>query len=252
MTAPVVTTEVRDRIAYVTLDRPEAMNAITVALASELETALRAAPDRADVVVVRGAGDHFCVGGDFKELTRLQAEGPEAMRELFESFGRATAAIATLPVPVIGAARGNAMAGGFELLQACDLVLVADDVKLADNHSNFAMVPGGGGSQRLPRLIGRQRALAHILTGARIRAQEAVALGLALRAVPAAELDAAATELATTLAAKDRTALARTKALVHEGLELPLAEGLALERRRVVEHLTSEGAMDAFATKGSA
>ncbi|WP_372792217.1 enoyl-CoA hydratase/isomerase family protein, partial [Paraconexibacter sp.] len=137
-----------------------------------------------------------------------------------------------------------------ELLQACDIVLVADDVRLADNHSNFAMVPGGGGSQRLPRLIGRQRALAHILTGERIGAAEAVALGLAYRAVPAADLDAAADALAATLAAKDRAALARTKALVHDGLALPLDDALALERRTVVEHLTSAGAMDAFARKG--
>ncbi|MTD44663.1 enoyl-CoA hydratase/isomerase family protein [Conexibacter sp. W3-3-2] len=250
MPDPVVTTTVHEGVASVTLNRPDAMNAITVALARELEAALRDAAAGADVIVVRGAGDHFCVGGDYKELTRLQAQGPAAMRELFEAFGAATALIATLPVPVIAAVQGNAMAGGFELLQACDMAIVADDVRLADNHANFAMVPGGGGSQRLPRLIGRQRALAHILTGARIGAAEAVALGLALRAVPRAELDAAAGELAATLAAKDRTALARTKALVHEGLALPLDEGLALERRRVVEHLTSPDAMDAFTTKG--
>jgi len=250
VSALVVTTDVRDRVALITLDRPEAMNAITIQLATELHDALAAAPDLADVVVLRGAGEHFCVGGDYKELTELQARGPAAMAELFETFGRATAVIATLPVPVIAAARGNAMAGGFELLQACDIVLVADDVKLADNHSNFAMVPGGGGSQRLPRIIGRQRALAHILTGERIRGPEAVALGLAYRSVPAAELDAAADTLAATLAGKDRTALARTKALVHDGLQLPLDEALALERRGVVEHLSSTGAMDAFTRKG--
>jgi enoyl-CoA hydratase/carnithine racemase len=246
MPDPVVTTTVRDGVATVTLDRPDAMNAITIQLGRELEAALRTAADEADVIVVRGAGDHFCVGGDYKELTRLQTEGPEAMRELFEAFGAATALIATLPVPVIAAVQGNAMAGGFELLQAADIAIVADDVRLADNHSNFAMVPGGGGSQRLPRLIGRQRALAHILTGERIKADEAVALGLAYRAVPRADLDATADALAAKLAAKDRTALARTKALVHEGLELPLAEGLALELRTVVEHLTSDGAMSAF------
>jgi len=246
MPDPVVTTTVRAGVATVTLDRPDAMNAITIQLGRELEAALRTAADEADVIVVRGAGDHFCVGGDYKELTRLQAEGPEAMRELFEAFGAATALIATLPVPVIAAVQGNAMAGGFELLQAADIAIVADDVRLADNHSNFAMVPGGGGSQRLPRLIGRQRALAHILTGERIKADEAVALGLAYRAVPRADLDATADALAAKLAAKDRTALARTKALVHEGLELPLAEGLALELRTVVEHLTSDGAMSAF------
>lgn len=249
MTPPVVTTTVRDRVAHVTLDRADAMNAVTVALATELEAALRAAPDSADVIVIRGAGGNFSAGGDFKELQRLQAEGPDAMRGLFEAFGRATGCIAELPVPVIAAVEGIAMAGGFELMQACDIVLVTDDAKLADNHANFAMVPGGGGSQRLPRLIGRQRALAHILTGERLRGADAVTLGLAYRAVPATELDAAVATLVARLLEQDRTALARTKELVYDGLALPLADGLALERRVVVEHLTSQDAMAAFAPK---
>jgi len=249
VTQPVVTTTVRDRVAHVTLDRPDAMNAVTVALATELEAALRTAPDSADVIVIRGAGGNFSAGGDYKELQRLQAEGPEAMRGLFEAFGRATACIAELPVPVVAAVEGIAMAGGFELMQACDIVIVAEEAKLADNHANFAMVPGGGGSQRLPRLIGRQRALAHILTGERLRGADAVALGLAYRAVPATELDAAVEALVARLRKQDRTALARTKALVYDGLALPLADGLALERRVVVDHLTSEDAMAAFAPK---
>lgn len=246
MTDPVVTTELRDGVAHVTLDRPDAMNAITVALATELEEALRWAAADARVVVVRGAGGHFSVGGDYKELERLRAEGPDAMRDLFEAFGRATGCIAELPVPVIAAVEGNAMAGGFELMQACDFAVVADDARLSDNHLNFAMIPGGGGSQRLPSLIGRQRALAHILTGERLTGAEAATLGLALRAVPAWELGAVVDELATGLAKKDPTALARAKALVHGGLALPLEEGLALERRWVVDHIAGEGSMDAF------
>ena len=184
-----VTTDVRDRIAYVTLNRAEAMNAITVALGEALEAALRAAPDEADVIVIRGAGGNFSVGGDYKELERLRAEGPEAMRELFDAFGRACELIAKLPVPVIAAVEGFAMAGGFELMQACDMAIVAHDAKLADNHANFAMVPGGGSTQRLPRLLGRQRALAHLLTGERLSGTQAAELGMAVQAVPAAELD---------------------------------------------------------------
>ena len=251
VSSPVVTTTDSDGVACVTLDRPEAMNAITIALATELEAALRAAGADPDVraILLRGAGEHFCVGGDFKELMRLKDEGREAMRRLFEAFGAACAAIADVPVPVVAAVHGNAMAGGFELMQAADIALVADDARLSDNHLNFAMIPGGGGSQRLPRIVGRQRALAHILTGERLTGTQAADLGLALRAVPAPDLDAAARELCATLAGKDRVALARAKQLVVDGLALPLADGLAMERTAVVDHIAGDGSMDAFTAK---
>ena len=146
--------------------------------------------------MIRGADGNFSVGGDFNELERLRAEGEEAMAELFDAFGRACALIAELPVPVVAAVDGYAMAGGFELMQSCDIALVADEAKIGDNHSNYGMVPGGGSSQRLPRLAGRQRALALILTGERLSGPDAVAWGLAYRSLPADELHTAAGELA--------------------------------------------------------
>jgi enoyl-CoA hydratase/carnithine racemase len=249
VSTPDVLTELRDRVAHVTLNRPDAMNAITVALGEQLESALRDAAGDADVIVVRGAGGNFSAGGDYKELERLRAEGPEAMRELFEAFGRACELIAELPVPVVAAVEGVAMAGGFELMQSCDIALVAQDAKLSDNHANFGMVPGAGGSQRLPRLIGRQRALAHLLTGERLTGAQAAELGLAYRAVPAAELGAAVDTLVASLLKKERGALATIKRLVYEGLEMPLADGLAFERRTVVDHIAADGAMDAFTVK---
>lgn len=242
----VVGLECSDRIARVTLNRPDAMNAITIELGEQLERALRSAADEADVILIRGAGGNFSVGGDFKELQRLAAEGADAMRALFDAFGAACEAIAELPVPVVAVVEGFAMAGGFELMQACDIALVAADAKLSDNHSNFGMVPGGGGSQRLPRLVGRQRALAHMLTGERISGEQAVAWGLAWRAVPAAELDREADELAARLAAKDRGSLAKIKALVNDGLAGSLATGLQNERDVIVDHLGAPGALDQF------
>lgn len=239
---PVVLTAVDGGVGTLTLNRPDAMNAITIELANALEQGLveLAGRDNVNVIVVRGAGGNFCVGGDFKALQELRAQGPGAMAELFECFGRATAVIATLMVPVIAAVEGFAMAGGFELMQACDIVIVADEAKIADNHSNFGMVPGGGGSQRLPRLVGRQRALTHILTGDRLRGPDAVAWGLAYRSVPAADLETAVAEVTTRLAAKDPRALAGIKHLVHEGLKGSLDDGLALERRAVVTHIAGE------------
>ncbi len=237
-----VLTQVADGVGRITLNRPQAMNAITVPLAEGLATALATLAPQVSVIEIRGAGENFCVGGDFKALEALRAQGPEAMTELFTSFGRACALVAEVDVPVVAVVEGYAMAGGFELMQAADIALVADDAKLADNHSNFGQVPGGGGSQRLPRLVGRQRATAHILLGDRISGTEAAAWGIAYRAVPREQLDEAAAELTARLAGKTREAQARTKRLIRDGLELPLAEGVALERRVVVEHLTGEAA----------
>ena len=242
-----VLTATEGRIGWITLNRPEAMNAVTIELALALEAALARLAEEADVIVIRGAGGNFSVGGDFEELERLRAKGETAMAELFDSFGRALALIAELPVPVVAAVEGYAMAGGFELMQAADIAIVADSARIADNHTNFGQVPGGGSSQRLPRLVGRQRALAHILTGDRLSGTEAAAWGLAYRAVPAAELDAAVCHLAERLAGKEREALARAKRLVYRGLELPLAEGLALERAEVLAHLAGDAAAEGIA-----
>lgn len=248
MTGSPVLTATEGRTGWITLNRPEAMNAVTTELAVGLEDALtRLARDSA-VIVIRGAGGNFSVGGDFKELERLRDQGTAAMARLFESFGRALARIAQLPVPVVAAVEGYALAGGFELMQAADIAVVAEEAKIADHHSNFGQIPGGGSSQRLPRLVGRQRALAHLLTGDRLTGAEAVAWGLAYRAVPAAGLDVAVRDLAERLAGKDPAALARTKRLVHEGLERPLAEGLAMERAEVLAHLAGNSAAEGIAT----
>lgn len=248
---PVVRTRVDGKVGHVVLDRPQARNSITVQLGLELERALRELAESVHVIVIRGAGGTFCVGGDFHELERLRVDG--AMAPLFDNFARACAVIAELPVPVVAAVEGYAMAGGFELMQSADIVLVSDNAVIADNHSNFGQVPGGGSTQRLPRQVGRQRALAHILTGERLTGAEAVEWGLAYRCLPAESFDHDVDAFAQRLAEKDPVALARSKRLVHEGLRLPLADGLALERRTVLEHLSGATAgrgIESFTHRG--
>ncbi|QUN21801.1 enoyl-CoA hydratase/isomerase family protein [Nocardia seriolae] len=241
-------------VATLTLNRPEQMNTITVELGRELEHGLVDAARDARVILIRGSGGNFCAGGDFHELQRLRAEGREAMARLFTNFAAACAVIETLPVPVICAVQGYAMAGGFELAQAADIVLLHENAILADTHTKFGQIPGGGGSQRLPRLVGRQRALAHILTADRLTAAEAQAWGLAYRVYPAAEFDTAVTAFAHRLAERDGVALAKAKALVNQGLRLPLDQGLELELRAVLDHLRDDGAGEgiaAFTGKGT-
>ena len=129
------------------------------------------------------------------------------------------------------------MAGGFELIQSCDIAVARDDAVLADNHLNTGVVPGGGGSQRLPRITGGPRALGLILTGDRLTGAQAADWGVIYRSVPAAEFEGAVADLTAGLAAKDAAALAAAKRLVRDGLRLPLRDGLALETDTIIRHL---------------
>jgi enoyl-CoA hydratase/carnithine racemase len=233
-----------ERVGQILLNRPQAMNAITAELGRQLERGLRELAGSADVhvIVIRGAGGNFCAGGDFHELERLRAQGPAALRPLFENFGRACSVIAELPVPVVAAVEGYAMAGGFELMQACDVALVRADAKLADSHVNFGQVPGGGGSQRLPRLVGRQRALGHLLSGERLSGAQAARWGLAYRSLAPGDFEDGVASFAARLAGLDPGAVGKIKKLVYDGLYLPLPEALALELATVVEHVGGETA----------
>jgi enoyl-CoA hydratase len=247
MTEPVLSA-IDGAVGRVTLNRPEAFNAFTIELGQSLERALRelAADEAVNVIVIRGAGGNFSVGGDFVALEALHGEGVYAMRRLFESFGAACNAVAELAVPVVAAVEGYAMAGGFELMQAADISVVREDAKLADNHTNFGLIPGGGGSQRLPRLVGRQRALGMILTGDRITGAEAAAWGLAYKAFSASEFDSGVEELVQELATKNPASLAWCKRLVNEGLKRDLASGLRSETEAVLQHLQSDAGAEAF------
>jgi enoyl-CoA hydratase/carnithine racemase len=246
---------VTDGIAWITLNRPERMNAISVALGGDLEKAiveLGNDPDIA-VVVVRGAEGNFCAGGDFDEVEQLRSQGPNSLRELFASFGRACEAIARVDVPVVAAVEGVAMAGGFELMQACDIVLVSEDARIADNHIKFGMIPGGGSTQRLPRLVGRQQALGLLLSGDRISGADAVRLGLAYRSFPQAEFADGVRSFAAGLASRRRGAVTAVKRLVYAGLEVALSAGLTDEIDSVVDHIcghAGQNGVDAFRQRG--
>jgi enoyl-CoA hydratase/carnithine racemase len=251
----VVRLEVADGVGRITLDRPEQMNAITIDLGRELEAALRevGARDDVGVVLLRGAGGNFSAGGDFHEVERLRAGGPDALVPLFAHFAAACRAVAEIPQPVVAAVEGVAMAGGFELMQAADIALVRDDARLRDNHVVYGQVPGGGSSQRLPRLVGRQRALGHLLSGDRLSAREAVEWGLAYRSFPAESFDSAVEELVRTMTTRRRDALVGIKRLVHAGLALDLDAGLDLELETVVAHISGEAGgagVSSFTGKG--
>jgi enoyl-CoA hydratase len=211
------------------MNRPDVHNAMNEAMRRELTDAFNAfaASDDVRVVVVTGAGERaFSAGADIREF--VEAHAPTRFRA-----GRRRLdfrqAMDQCPQPIIAAIRGFALGGGLELALACDIRVAGDDAQLGLTEVNLAIIPGGGGTQRLPRLIGRGKALELILTGARIPAAEALRLGLVERVVPAAEALPNALALARTMADKAPVALRYAKEAVVKGLELPLADGLRLE-----------------------
>jgi enoyl-CoA hydratase/carnithine racemase len=250
-----VSVNAADGIGRITLDRPEQMNAVNVEMCVELERAILTlgSDPTIQVIVVRGAAGNFCAGGDFDEVERLRAQGPIALRTLFAAFRRACDAINAVDVPVVAAVEGVAAAGGFELMQAADIVLVSDDARISDNHIRFGMIPGGGSTQRLPRLIGRQQAMGVLLSGERLSGADAARLGLAYHSFPRAQFDDAVEAFMSAMAGRDRSALTAIKKLVSSGLQQPAAAGLDDEITEVVRHI-SEGAgrngASAFSERG--
>jgi enoyl-CoA hydratase/carnithine racemase len=223
------------RVATITFNRPEVYNAMSSELSRTVASALEALDPLCSVIVLRGAGGNFSVGGDIAEVERLREEGPDALVGIFDAFGDLVRAIIATKAVVIAAVEGYALAGGFEILQVCDVVLLSGSAALGDHHIRAGQIPAGGGSQRLPRIVGRQRALSHLLSGDRLDAPTAVAWGLGYKWAPAEEFEAMVSSVVASIASKNAGALQTMKSLVDRGLEVSLEEGLAIERAAVVD-----------------
>lgn len=230
------------RVAWIRFTRPERLNSITEDVLSDLEAALGAATaaEQVRAAVLTGSGRAFSVGLDLDLLDRAFRE-PDYLDGVITRLGALLRTIERLPVPVVAAVNGLARAGGFELMLACDLVVISEEARIGDVHTPFGVIPAGGATVRLPRVVGVQRAREILLTGRWLTAQEAVELGLALHAVPAAELTAAAAELAARLTDKPRECLGALKRQLVETADLPAEAALAAERRVFLEYVTPPG-----------
>jgi len=219
-------------LATVILDRPKVLNALNAATFAELGTVFdELETDReVRVVLLAGAGERaFAAGADIRELAATE----DGTGKAFALRGQAVfRKIETLSKPVIACVRGFALGGGCELAMACTLRIAADDAKFGQPEVKLGVVPGYGGSQRLPRLVGRGAALKLLLTGAVIDAREAFRIGLVDEVVPAAQLMQRAEALAGEIAAQAPLAIAETLRLVDEGLDLPLDLALLREADR--------------------
>lgn len=220
---------VDEQVATVTLNRPEVHNAQNDTLRREMYAVFQAlsTDDDVKVVIVTGAGDKaFSAGADIREF--VAPSSPTQQREQRRRI-EYRAMMDRCTQPIIAAINGFALGGGLELALACDIRIAADNATLGLTEINLAIIPGGGGTQRLPRLIGRGKALEMILTGARIPAAEALRIGLVERVVPAGQALNAATELAREIAGKAPIALRYAKESVVKGLGMALEDGLRLE-----------------------
>ena len=221
--------EIKETIATVTVNRPSAMNAMTLTTLQELDVVVQQLSDSAEVraVIITGAGEKvFIAGGDIAMLREL---GPVEARELALLAHRICNAIEQSPKPFIAAINGYALGGGCELAMSCDIRIAAEHARFGQPEINIGTLPGFGGSQRLPRLVGKGRALEMILTGDMIDAQEAWRIGLVNRVVPAVDLMTAARSLAIKLAAKSQMALKLCKEVVINGLEMDLQRACSYE-----------------------
>lgn len=228
MTYQFLTLEVADRIATLTINRPDKLNALNNATLGELSNAIDEIRVREDIggAIITGAGRAFVAGADVRELAgQTPVVGKARARAGQDVFRR----IETCSKPVIAAVNGFALGGGCELAMACHIRIASDQAKFGQPEVKLGLCPGYGGTQRLPRLVGKGRALQLLLTGDTIDANEAFRIGLVNQVVHAAELMNAAQKMMRQILANAPLAVALCIEAADRGLEMSLDEGLLLE-----------------------
>jgi enoyl-CoA hydratase len=227
-----------DGVVTVRVDRPP-LNALSGALLEELASAAHDLGDDSSVkvVVVLGGGKAFAAGADISEFG-----GPDEARAISGRFRNAFDAIGEIPRPVIAAINGVALGGGLELALSCDLRIAADNARVGQPETLLGVMPGAGATQRLPRLVGPARAKELIWSGRQVKADEALAIGLVDRVVPAAELEGAALSWAASFASGAVVSMGVAKIVIDGGLDGSLDDGLDLETEAFAEVFTTEDA----------
>lgn len=236
--------EVADRIATVTINRPKSLNALNPATMAELREAFEsiAARDDVGVVLLTGAGEKaFVAGADIAEMSRF-----DQLQALDFSLSghRVLELIERLPQPVIGVVNGFALGGGCELAMACDLLVAADTARLGQPEVGLGIIPGYGGTQRLPRLVGRNAAKELVLSGDMITAQRAYEIGLVNRVVPAGELMKTAREIAGKILSRGPVAVRLAKMAMNRGLDMDLSNANAYEASLFAACFSSEDGVE--------
>lgn len=227
--APAVSQELRGKVLWVFLERPDVMNAIN----ADVIEGLHRAADRAQhkdvrAVVIRGTGRAFCAGADLHQVPGEDIDIGQ-LKNTVSDVAAAIDRIADLPKPVLAAVNGIVAAGGLELVLACDIVVAVRDAKFADAHSNYGLLPGAGGSVRLPRLVGLALAKRMMLTGDFIKPQDLMHTGFISAIVEPEELDSYVDQVATNLAERSPRVLSAMKRLIDNASESSVADASRAE-----------------------
>jgi 2-(1,2-epoxy-1,2-dihydrophenyl)acetyl-CoA isomerase/putative hydratase len=231
-----------DRVAYSTFARPEVLNSLSEQSLDDLnDVVARVQRDHhLRALVVRGQGDAFCVGLE-PELLATAFADMEYYEHVLTRVAATCLSLEALEVPVIAAVNGTASEVGFELALACDFIVIADEAQIGDGRGHHGRVPGGGATVRLPRAVGAQHAREILYSSRLVPGKEAAAIGLALRSVPVAQLDAEVAQIAAGFANKSRTALATVKRQINGGLGLDTPSGMEHERSEFLRYLREPG-----------
>jgi enoyl-CoA hydratase/carnithine racemase len=229
MTYETLIVETDEGVTLIRLNRPEALNALNGQLMDDLTAALGAAEadEAVRCIVITGSDRAFAAGADIKEMASKSYA--DVYKEDF--ITRNWEAVARCRKPVIAAVAGFALGGGCELAMMCDFIIAADTAKFGQPEINLGVVPGAGGTQRLPRYVGKAKAMDMVLTARRMDAAEAERAGLVSRVVPAADLIPTALEAAKAIAALSPLSVMMAKELVNAAYETPLNQGVKIERR---------------------
>jgi len=223
--------EKNESIAYVTLNRPQALNVYNIQMRDDLYEVLGAIKDDPDVrvAIFKGAGDKaFCAGADLSEF--LTAPSPIVARQV--RFKRDVWGLfLSIPQPLIAAVHGFVLGSGIEIALCCDIRIASEDARFGLPEVGLGIIPAAGGTQTLPRIVGRAKALEMLLTNRWIDGEEAYRVGLVNRVVPRSKLLETAEEMARKIASHDPIAVRNAKQAVVRGMDLPLVEGLDLEKR---------------------
>lgn len=227
--AKLVTLELADGVATITMNRPEAMNALSLQMLDDFRAALDEVhfdPSISSVIIVSAAEKAYCAGADLKERAGMNEV---EVRRCVQKIRNLTNGVEALPMPTIAAVNGFAFGGGMEIALACDLRIFSERAKVGLTETSLAIIPGAGGTQRLPRIIGRAKAKELIFTARRIDAATALELGLANKVVAHDVLLEEAGALAAEIAGNGPVALRAAKRAVDRGMEMDITSGLAME-----------------------
>ena len=231
---------IEEPVATLTLNRPDSLNAMSPQMVAEITHVVSEVENQAGLkaLVIRGEGRAFCAGADLDFLGRAFDD-----YQLFTSFLKDLNALffqlEELPLPVIGLVHGFALAGGMELLLACDMVIASEDARIGDQHANYGLMPGGGATLRLPRKLGPQKAMELLLTGRWLSGKEAEEWGLVMRAVPTDSLDNELEKILVTLRDKSSVGLGWIKRTALRGQNMALRDGVAFEIQAFAQYVAS-------------